>query len=109
MREAIRVRHLAYSTEQLYVYYITGFIRFHGRKHPRELELEEVRAYLTDLAVNRNVSASTQNVAFSALLFLYKTVLDSPLAENIRDVKTTMVYTQVLSQGAKGVRSPLDS
>lgn len=71
--------------------------------------IEEVRAYLTDLAVNRNVLASTQNVALSALLFLYKAVLDNPLPENIRDVKTIMVYTHVLSQGARGVRSPLDS
>ncbi len=77
VREAIRVRHLARSTEQSYLYYITDFIRFHGRKHPRELGLEEVRAYLTDLAVNQNVSASTQNVALSALLFLYKTVLEN--------------------------------
>ena len=87
VREAIRVRHLAYSTEQSYVYYITDFIRFHGRKHPRELGLEEVRAYLTDLAVNQNVSASTQNVALSALLFLYKTVLENPLLENIEAIR----------------------
>ncbi|WP_206075075.1 site-specific integrase [Meiothermus granaticius] len=83
MREAIRVRHLARSTEQSYLYYITDFIRFHGRKHPRELGLEEVRAYPTDLAVNQNVSASTQNVALSALLFLYKTVLENRLASEV--------------------------
>jgi len=87
VREAIRVRHLARSTERSYLYYITDFIRFHGRKHPRELGLEEVRAYLTDLAVNQNVSASTQNVALSALLFLYKTVLENPLPENIEAIR----------------------
>ncbi|MBO1438071.1 phage integrase N-terminal SAM-like domain-containing protein [Meiothermus sp. CFH 77666] len=62
---------------------ITDFIRFHGRKHPRKLGLEEVRAYLTDLAVNQNVSASTQNVALSALLFLYKAVLENRLASEV--------------------------
>jgi hypothetical protein len=55
VREAIRVRHLARSTEQSYLCYITDFIRFHDRKHPRDLGLEEVRAYLTDLAVNQNL------------------------------------------------------
>ena len=65
VREAIRVRHLARSTERSYLYYITDFIRFHGRKHPRELGLEEVRAYLTDLAVNQNVSAHA--LVFSAM------------------------------------------
>ncbi|GIW37022.1 MAG: hypothetical protein KatS3mg073_1167 [Meiothermus sp.] len=96
-------------TETSYVYYILDFIRFHSKRHPNEMGVEEIRAYLSHLATKNNVAASTQNVAFSALLFLYKTVLDSPLAENIRDVKTTMVYTHVLSQGARGVRSPLDS
>jgi len=66
VHKAIRVRHLARSIEQSCLYYITDFIRFHGRKHPKELGLEEVRAYLTDLAVNQNVSASTQNVTLSA-------------------------------------------
>uniref|UniRef100_A0A7C3DNX7 Core-binding (CB) domain-containing protein n=1 Tax=Meiothermus ruber TaxID=277 RepID=A0A7C3DNX7_MEIRU len=63
VRAAIRVRHLARSTEQSYLYYITDFIRFHRKKHPKDMGVEEVRAYLTDLAVNQNVSASTQNVA----------------------------------------------
>jgi integron integrase len=87
VREAIRVRHLARSTEQSYLYYITDYIRFHSKKHPKDMGIEEVRAYLTDLAVNRNVSASTQNVALSALLFLYKAVLESPLPENIEAIR----------------------
>jgi len=58
------------------------------------------------LATKNKVAASTQNVALSALLFLYKAVLDNPLPEHIRDVKTTMVYTHVLSQGTRGFYVP---
>ncbi|MCX7784368.1 MAG: phage integrase N-terminal SAM-like domain-containing protein [Meiothermus sp.] len=112
--EAIRVRHGARITEQSSLWYITDSIRFHSRKHPRELGLEEVRAYLTDLAVNQNVSASTQNVALSALLFLYKTVLENLPPESVETIrakrtKTTMIYTHVLNRGGHGVRSPLDT
>jgi len=98
VREAIRVRHLAYSTEQSYVYYITDFIRFHGRKHPRELGLEEVRAYLTDLAVNQNVSASTQNVAlFGLAVFVQDGTREPPTREHRGDPGQT---NQVLTHSA---------
>ena len=87
VRDAIRVRHLARSTEKSYLYYITDFIRFHQKKHPKDMGADEVKAYLTDLAVNQSVSASTQNVARSALLFLYKAVLENPLPEITETVR----------------------
>jgi Phage integrase, N-terminal SAM-like domain len=71
-REKMRTRHFAYRTEQAYLYWIRRYVNFHGRTHPRELEVE---AFLTHLAVREHVSASTQNQALQALLFLYRQVL----------------------------------
>ncbi len=75
VRRAARVRHLARSTEKAYVYWSRRFILHHGKRHPLEMGKQEVEAFLTHLAVDRHVSASTQNQAFSALLFLYREVL----------------------------------
>lgn len=81
VQEAIRVRRYSIRTEQAYVFWIRRFIRFHGYRHPRELGEPEVAAFLTDLAVRSRVSPRTQNQALSALVFLYKWVLDRPLGE----------------------------
>ncbi|MDM4768541.1 integron integrase [Pelomonas sp. SE-A7] len=75
VREALRVRHYALRTEQVYVEWIRRYIRFHGTRHPAELGAAEVEAFLSFLAAERNVTASTQNQAKSALLFLYGQVL----------------------------------
>jgi integron integrase len=75
VRGVIRVRHYSLRTEQAYVDWIRRFIRFHGKRHPAELAATEVEAFLTQLAVDGNVAASTQNQAKSALLFLYRDVL----------------------------------
>jgi hypothetical protein len=75
VRNEIRVRHMARSTEKVYVSWIRRFILYHGKRHPGEMGKNEVTAFLTHLAVAGNVSASTQNQAFSALLFLYREVL----------------------------------
>jgi integron integrase len=75
VRDAVRVRHYSYRTEQAYVGWIKRFILFHGKRHPAEMGAEEIRRYLTALAVQRRVSASTQNQALAALLFLYRDVL----------------------------------
>jgi len=75
VRDTLRRRHYSYRTEQSYVDWIRRFVFFHGRRHPREMGADEVTAFLTHLARERNVSASTQNQALSALLFLYKEVL----------------------------------
>jgi len=79
VREALRSKHYSIRTEQSYVDWITRYIRFHQLRHPRELGLPEIEAFLTDLAVAGHVAASTQNQARSALLFLYREVLDIPL------------------------------
>jgi integron integrase len=70
-----RFRHLSLRTEQTYRNWIKRYIFFHNKTHPRELDAEAVRAFLTHLAVNERVAASTQNQAFNALLFLYRSVL----------------------------------
>ena len=81
MRDEIRVRHYSIRTEDAYVLWAKQFILFHGKRHPAEMGGPEVAAFLTHLAVGREVAASTQNQALSALLFLYKVVLDRPLGD----------------------------
>ncbi|MEO8436007.1 MAG: integron integrase [Pyrinomonadaceae bacterium] len=75
VRDVARLRHLSLRTEESYRAWIKRFILFHGKRHPRDLDAEAVRAYLTHLAVEGNVAASTQNQAFNALIFLYRQVL----------------------------------
>ena len=79
VRDRIRFRHYSIRTEQAYVDWIKRFIRFHGKRHPATMGASEVELFLTDLAVVHEVSASTQNQAQSALLFLYKDVLGDEL------------------------------
>ncbi len=100
VRGRIRVKHYSISTEKLYVQWIKRFILFNGKRHPAELGATEVEAFLTHLAVDGHVSASTQNQALSALLFLYKEVLvmDLPWLENVvrakRPVRLPVVLTR---------------
>jgi integron integrase len=75
VRAEIRARHYSRRTEDAYVHWIRRFIVFHGRRHPRELRAPEISAFLTWLAVERHVAASTQNQALSGVLFLYREVL----------------------------------
>ena len=79
MREAIRLRHYSIRTEDTYVHWVRRFIVFHGKRHPLELGAPEVASFLTHLAMERGVGASTQNQAKSALLFLYRVVLGTSL------------------------------
>ena len=79
MREAIRLRHYSIRTEDTYVHWVRRFILFHGKRHPLELGAPEVASFLTYLAMERGVGASTQNQAKSALLFLYRVVLGTSL------------------------------
>lgn len=74
-RDRIRVKHYSIRTEQTYLHWIKDFILFHGKRHPADMGVTEVEAYLTHLAVRRKVAPSTQNVALQAILFLYKEVL----------------------------------
>ena len=75
VRRHIRLRHYSPRTEEAYLYWIRWFVRYHRRRHPREMGAPEVNSFLSYLATGRNVSASTQNQAKAALLFLYKHVL----------------------------------
>jgi len=79
VRDAVRVRHLSYRTEQAYVDWIRKFILFHSKRHPNEMDETYVSEFLTYLAVKKKVAASTQNQALSAILFLYRDVLKKEL------------------------------
>jgi integron integrase len=83
VRDALRVKHYAYRTEESYVQWIRRYILFHNKRHPKDMSEPEVQAFLTHLAVEGNVAASTQNQALSALLFLYSHVLKQPLSASI--------------------------
>lgn len=87
LRDALRARHFSRRTEAAYLAWVRRYIRHHGNRHPSTLGAAEVNAFLTALAVEGDISASTQNQALSALLFLYRTVLRKelgPLGEIIR-------------------------
>ncbi len=75
VRDALRLKHYSYRTEESYVSWIKRFILFHHKRHPQDMGSTEVQAFLTHLAVEQRVAASTQNQALSALLFLYREVL----------------------------------
>src|SRR6202043_1272056 len=80
VRQLLRVRRYSLRTEEAYVAWIRRYILFHGKRHPAELAEAEVSAFLSALALEGRVAASTQNQALSALLFLYKEVLGRELA-----------------------------
>ncbi len=79
LRDQIRLRHYSPNTEKAYVRWTIRFIRFHGLQHPRDLGVRDIERYLTWLARDRGVAASTQNQALAALLFLYRHVLNRPV------------------------------
>jgi integron integrase len=87
VRDTIRLKHYSYRTEESYVQWIRRYILFHGKRHPLEMGSAEIEAFLTDLAVNQQVAASTQNQALSALLFLYRAVLKQELDMSIDAVR----------------------
>jgi Phage integrase, N-terminal SAM-like domain len=70
VRDAIRLKHYSYRTEETYVQWIRRYILFHNKRHPNQMGVPEIEAFLSHLATVDNVAASTQNQAFSALLFL---------------------------------------
>ena len=88
VRQFLRYHHYSYRTEQIYCDWIIRFIKFHGsQKHPKEMGKSEIEAFLSHLATNRRVAASTQRQALNALVFLYRHVLDQPIGDNIAPVK----------------------
>jgi integron integrase len=108
VRGKIRLKHYSIRTEQAYVDWIKRFILHFGKRHPRELGAAEVEAFLTHLAVAGNVAASTQNQAKSALLFLYREVLEAelPWLDNVERAKAPkrlpVVLTREEVQGVLG-------
>ncbi len=100
LREAIRVRHYSLRTEQAYVGWVRRFVHFHKLRHPRDLSGADVEAFLTHLASDRGVSSSTQGQAKSALLFLYKEVLNIrlPWLDEIVSAKASRRLPVVLTQ-----------
>ncbi len=100
VREAARVRHLSYRTEQAYVGWVKRFVLFHGKRHPRHMGKSEVEAFLTYLAVDGHVASSTQNQALAAILFLYRHVLDQDLGwlENVVRARQPRRLPVVLSR-----------
>lgn len=103
VRETLRLKHYSPRTEETYIHWIRHFIRFHKLRHPREMGDPEVGAFLSYLAVQQKVSASTQNQALSALLFLYREVLKQDLtvsfqtsgARRSKTVPTVLTKEQV--------------
>ena len=78
---ALRVRHYSRRTEETYCHWVKRFVFFHKLRHPKEMAEPEINAFLTHLAVKEHVSASTQNQALCALLFLYRHVLGREIGE----------------------------
>src|SRR5215208_4325141 len=87
VRAVLRRKHYSLRTEEAYVGWAKRYILFHNKRHPRDMGLPEVEAFLTNLAVAQQVAASTQNQALSALLFLYAEVLEQPLAGRLAAVR----------------------
>ncbi len=101
VREVLRYHHYAKRTEEAYVKWILAFIRFNDTRHPKLLGKKEIESFLSDMAMNKNYAASTQNLAFNAIIFLYKQVLDLPIADDLDPVrsKKPVRLPVVLSQG----------
>jgi len=100
VRDRLRVKHYSLRTETQYIQWVRRFILFHGKRHPRDMGATEVEAFLTHLAVEGQVAASTQNQALSALLFLYREVLgmDLPWLEGVVRAKAPRRLPVVLTR-----------
>jgi integron integrase len=100
LRDRLRSLHYSIRTEQVYVDWVRRFILYHGKRHPLEMGATQVECFLTHLAVERNVSAGTQNQARSALLFLYREVLDVelPWLMSVVSAKTSRRLPVVLTE-----------
>jgi len=100
VRDAIRVKHYSIRTEQAYLHWVRSFILFHKKRHPAEMAEAEISQFLTHLAVDRKVAASTQNQALSALLFLYSQVLKKEVGEfeNLQRVRKPSRLPVVLTR-----------
>jgi integron integrase len=100
MRDKLRLKHYAYKTEKSYLNWAKRYILFHNKRHPKEMGNAEIEEFLTHLAVDRQVAASTQNQAFNAILFLYRDVLHQELNIPINAIRArpTRYLPTVLTQ-----------
>jgi integron integrase len=87
VRDAIRLKHYSYRTEETYVQWIRRYILFHNKRHPQEMGVPEIEEFLTHLAVEGNVAAATQNQALNSLVFLYRHVLQQELDARINAIR----------------------
>jgi integron integrase len=87
VRDVVRLKHYSIRTEETYLHWISRYLVFHKNRDPKAMAAPEVEAFLSHLAVALNVSSSTQNVAFNALLFLYRNVLGKKLGDSINAVR----------------------
>jgi integron integrase len=111
MREQIRLKHYSIRTERVYCEWVKRYVRFHNYRHPVEMGAPEVEAFLSDLAVRRDVAASTQNQALAAILFLYKEVLkqDLPwLGEVVRAKRPVRLPTVLSIEEVQRILSCMD-
>lgn len=105
VREMMQIKHFSPKTQESYLFWIKRYLRFHKLRSPREMGQPEVEAFLTHLAVDEHVAGSTQNQALSALLFLYRQVLEIDLSKinALRAHKPTHVPTVLTKEEAKSV------
>ena len=102
VRAGLRVAHYERRTEESYVDWIKRYVLFHAKRHPQTMGAEEVREFLTDLAVRKKVAASTQNQALSAVLYLYRVVLEGkfPWVDGCARVQRPPQVPLVITNGA---------
>ena len=100
-RNVLRLFHYSIRTEEAYIQWIKRFILFHKKRHPKDMGEKEIRIFLTHLAVDKHVSASTQNQALSTVLFLYQRVLEARLdwIDDVVRAKRPKYLPVVLSKG----------
>jgi len=103
--DAIRLKHYSYRTEQTYKEWIKRYILFHNKRHPDDMGAPEIQVFLSYLATEKNISASTQNQALSAILFLYRHVLQKPIdfptdiirAEKSKTLPTVLTHQEAIA------------
>lgn len=92
VRDFMRIKHYAIRTENSYVSWIRRFILFHGKRHPRDMGKAEIEAFLSYMAIDGDITRSTQNQAFNALMFLYRDFLKQDLPDDIMSVRVSRKY-----------------
>ncbi|MEX1138025.1 MAG: integron integrase [Bacteroidota bacterium] len=100
VREVMRLKHLSIRTEDAYLYWIKQFILFHNKTHPAEMGANEIRSYLSHLAIEKEVTAATQNLALNSIMFLYNQVLKKEVGKlgEIETAKRPKKLPTVFSQ-----------